>query len=119
MVELLKQNPNLKTRILESFTFSSSIYKPNKEDHFFPLFTDDVFWGRPLYGTVNLAAGFGTSLIGIFTLPFDQGEKLQKGFQSLFFSLPELVFFNIRKGTFPSVSIKEIPEELFQFQDED
>ncbi|WP_000913364.1 hypothetical protein [Leptospira interrogans] len=119
LVELIKQNPNLKTRILESFTFSSSIYKPNKEDHFFPLFTDDVFWGRPLYGTVNLAAGFGTSLIGIFTLPFDQGEKLQKGFQSLFFSLPELVFFNIRKGTFPSVSIKEIPEELFQFQDED
>ncbi|WP_235594501.1 hypothetical protein [Leptospira noguchii] len=119
LAKLLEQNPNLKTRILESFTFSSSIYKPNREDHFFPLFTDDVFWGRPLYGTVNLTAGFGASLIGIFTSPFDRGEKLQKGFQSLFFSLPELTFFNIRKGTFPSVSIKEIPEELFQFQDED
>ncbi|EMK24935.1 hypothetical protein LEP1GSC008_3094 [Leptospira kirschneri serovar Bulgarica str. Nikolaevo] len=119
LAELLEQNPNLKTHILESFTFSSSIYKSNREDHFFPLFTDDVFLGRPLYGTVNLAAGIGSTLIGVFTLPFDKGEKLQKGFQSLFFSLPELVFFNIRKGTFPSVSIKEIPEELFQFQDED
>ncbi|AKP25449.1 conserved hypothetical protein [Leptospira interrogans serovar Manilae] len=119
LTELLKQNPNLKTRILESFTFSSSIYKPNKEDHFFPLFTDDVFWVRPIYATANLAAGIGATLIGIFTLPFDKGEKLQKGFESLFFSFPELVFFNIRKGTFPSVSIKEIPEELFQFQDED
>ncbi|EMO27887.1 hypothetical protein LEP1GSC170_0862, partial [Leptospira interrogans serovar Bataviae str. HAI135] len=100
LAKLLEQNPNLKTRILESFTFSSSIYKPNREDHFFPLFTDDVFWGRPLYGTVNLTAGFGASLIGIFTSPFDKGEKLQKGFQSLFFSLPELTFLIFEKEHF-------------------
>ncbi len=119
LAELLKQNPGLKTRFKESFTFGSSIYKPNREDHFFPLFTDDVFWVRPLYGTVNLAAGIGATTIGIFASPFDKGERLQKGFQSLFFSLPEFAFFNIRKGTFPTVSIEEIPDELFQFQDED
>lgn len=117
--ELLKKDPSFKNSFRESFTFSSTIYKPNREDHFFPLFTDDVFWLRPVYGTVNLGAGLGATTIGIFTSPFDKGERFQKGFQSLFFSFPEFVFFNIRKGTFPTVSMREIPEELFRFRDED
>ncbi|WP_201029141.1 hypothetical protein [Leptospira weilii] len=117
--ELLKQNPSWKTHFKESLTFSSSIYKSNREDHFFLLFTDDVFWVRPFYGIVNLTTGLGATLIGILALPLDKGERFQKGFQSLFFSFPELAFFNIRKGTFPMVSIKEIPDELFQFQEED
>ncbi|ASV12344.1 hypothetical protein [Leptospira santarosai] len=119
LAELLKQNPNWKIHWRESFTFSSSIYKSNREDHFFPLFTDDVFWSRPFYGIVNLTAGLGATLIGIIVSPLDGGERFQKGFQSLFFSFPELAFFNIRKGTFPMVSIKEIPDEYFQFQDEE
>lgn len=117
--ELLHKDPSFKNSLRESFTFSSTIYKPNREDHFFPLFTDDVFWLRPIYGTVNLGAGLGATTIGIFTSPFDKGERFQKGFQSLFFSFPEFVFFNIRKGTFPAVSMREIPEEIFRFQDED
>ncbi|TGL78855.1 hypothetical protein [Leptospira yasudae] len=117
--ELLRQNPGWKTSLRESFTFTSSIYKANREDHFFPMFTDDVFWARPAYGTVNLIAGLGMTAAGILTSPLDKGERFQKGFQSLFFSFPEFVFFNIRKGTFPSVGMKEIPEELFRFQDED
>ncbi|MGJ4751628.1 hypothetical protein [Leptospira kmetyi] len=117
--ELLQKDPSFKNSLRESFTFSSTIYKPNREDHFFPLFTDDVFWLRPIYGTVNLGAGLGATTIGIFTSPFDKGERFQKGFQSLFFSFPEFVFFNIRKGTFPAVSMREIPEEIFRFQDED
>lgn len=117
--ELLQKDPSFKNVFKESFTFSSSIYKPNREDHFFPLFTDDVFWVRPIYGTVNLTAGLGATTIGVFTSPFDKGERFQKGFQSLFFSFPEFVFFNIRKGTFPAVPMREMPDELFQFQDED
>lgn len=117
--ELLQKDPSFKNALKESFTFSSTIYKPNREDHFFPLFTDDVFWLRPIYGTVNLGAGLGATTIGVFTSPFDKGERFQKGFQSLFFSFPEFVFFNIRKGTFPTVSMREIPEEIFRFQDED
>ncbi|EQA64386.1 hypothetical protein [Leptospira alexanderi] len=119
LAELLKQNPSWKIHFKESLTLSSSIYKSNREDHFFLLFTDDVFWVRPFYGIVNLTTGLGATLIGILASPLDRGERFQKGFQSLFFSFPELAFFNIRKGTFPMVSIKEIPDELFQFQEED
>lgn len=117
--EILEKETSLTTQIRESFTFSSSVYRSNREDHFFPLFTDDVFWKRPLYGIVNFTAGVSLTATGVFSLPFDKGERLQKGFQSAFFSLPELVFFNIRKGTFPYVPMKDLPKELFQFQEED
>ncbi|MBM9501615.1 hypothetical protein JWG44_15280 [Leptospira sp. 201903071] len=117
--DILENEPGIRTMLRESFTFSSSIYKSNREDPFFPLFTDDVFWKRPLYGFVNFSAGVGLTTLGLFSLPFDKGERLQKGFQSAFFSLPEFVFFNIRKGTFPYVPMKELPKELFEFQDED
>ncbi|AOP35937.1 hypothetical protein A0128_05740 [Leptospira tipperaryensis] len=117
--EVLRNKPGLKTLLKESFTQTSSLYKSNREDHFFPLFTDDVFWARPLYGIVNFSAGVGLTAAGIFSLPLDKGERLQKGFQSAFFSLPEFIFFNIRKGTFPYVEMKDLPKELYQFQEED
>jgi hypothetical protein len=34
-------------------------------------------------------------------LPLDRGELLTSGLKGAFFSLPELAFFNIRKGSFP------------------
>ncbi|MBM9577398.1 hypothetical protein JWG45_09555 [Leptospira sp. 201903070] len=117
--EVLEKEPGIRTAFRESLTFTSSIYKSNREDPVFPFFTDDVFWKRPLYGMVNFTAGLGLTTAGLFSLPFDKGERLQKGFQSAFFSLPEFIFFNIRKGTFPYVSMKELPKELFQFQEED
>ncbi|RHX86024.1 hypothetical protein [Leptospira stimsonii] len=117
--EILEKEASLKTQVMESFTFTSSLYKKNREDHFFPLFTDDVFWKRPLYGIVNFGTGVGLTAAGVLSLPFDEGEGIQKGFQSAFFSLPEFIFFNIRKGTFPFVPMKDLPKELFQFQEED
>lgn len=84
----------------ESSTFTSKFYKFNKEDSFFIFFTDDVFWQRPIYGFVNLIAGLGELGLGIIILPLDRGEKFVKGLQGIFFSGPELLFFNIRKGTF-------------------
>ncbi|TGK31712.1 hypothetical protein EHQ12_03825 [Leptospira gomenensis] len=117
--ELKRKDPGFWTSLREISPLTSSFYKKNREDHFFPLYTDDVFWLRPVYGTINLGAGIGATAIGIFSAPLDRGEKFQKGFQSAFFSLPELVFFNIRKGTFPYVSVLDLPEELFLFRDEE
>ncbi|PKA05452.1 hypothetical protein CH375_05105 [Leptospira ellisii] len=119
LLELKRKDPGFWTSLREISPLTSSFYKKNREDHFFPLYTDDVFWLRPVYGTINLSTGIGATAIGIFTAPFDRGERFQKGFQSAFFSLPELVFFNIRKGTFPYVSTSDLPEELFLFRDED
>lgn len=117
--EMSKSSPGIFSILKESSPLSSSFYKPNREDHFFPLFTDDIFWLRPIYGITNLSAGLGATAIGVFTLPADLGKGFQKGIQSSFFSLPELVFFNIRKGTFPYIPIRELPEQIYQFQDED
>lgn len=117
--ELKRRNAGFWPSLREISPLTSAFYEKNREDHFFPLFTDDVFWLRPVYGTVNLTAGMGVTAIGIFSAPFDKGERFQKGIQSAFFSLPELVFFNIRKGTFPYVSVRDLPDELFRFQEED
>lgn len=99
--KLYGSNPKWKTYLKESNVFSSSIYRSNPDDHMFVFFTDDVVLLRPVYGIVNLGWGIGNFTLGIFTSPFDKGKRLQNGLQSAFFSLPELVFFNIRKGTFP------------------
>jgi hypothetical protein len=37
------------------------------------------------------------------TAPFDDGRRLRAGFHGAFFSLPELVFANVRKGSFDAV----------------
>ncbi|TGK05812.1 hypothetical protein EHO58_08550 [Leptospira selangorensis] len=99
--KLYESNPKLRTYLKESNVFSSSIYRSNPDDHMFVFFTDDIVLLRPIYGIVNLGWGIGNFTVGIFTSPFDKGRRLQNGLQSAFFSLPELLFFNIRKGTFP------------------
>ncbi|MCR9141909.1 MAG: hypothetical protein NXI24_06625 [bacterium] len=84
----------------ESFADLSTIYTPRPQDTAFLLFTDDIFWARPLYGAANLAYGLATSGAGVFSAPFDRGERLQSGLRGALFSFPELVWFNIRKGSF-------------------
>ncbi|MGJ4788856.1 hypothetical protein [Leptospira koniambonensis] len=99
--KLYESNSKWKTYLKESNVFSSSIYRSNPDDSSFVFFTDDVVLLRPVYGIVNLGWGIGNFTLGIFTSPFDKGKRVMNGLNSVFFSLPELVFFNIRKGTFP------------------
>ncbi|WP_246048503.1 hypothetical protein [Leptospira sarikeiensis] len=106
-----------KTYLKESNVFSSSIYKPNPEDPSFVFFTDDVILLRPIYGIVNLGWGLGNFAAGIFTSPFDRGKRVKDGLQTAFFSLPELIFFNIRKGSFPSAKPKQLEEKRSEFQE--
>lgn len=91
---------NFWINLRESNTISSKIYRFNSDDSFFIFFTDDVFFLRPFMGFFNLLAGIGESSYGVLKLPLDKGDRLLKGIRGVFFSLPELVFFNIRKGTF-------------------
>jgi hypothetical protein len=39
----------------------------------------------------------------VFVLPFDRGTTLWSGLKGIAFSLPELVFVNLRKGSFDGV----------------
>ena len=93
-----RENP-LRVYLRESNTLTSSVYRPNPEDSFFLVFTDDQVLPRPLYGALNFAAGLGETVLGLLRLPFDRGRGLVSGAKGAFFSLPELAFFNVRKGS--------------------
>lgn len=88
--------------LAESNTVTSTLYRPRRGDTRFLLFTEDVAWLRPVYGAVNLGYGLVHAGVGLITAPIDQGEGLREGLRGALFSLPELVFANIRKGSFAS-----------------
>ncbi len=92
------QNTDLYFR--ECNTLTSTLYHGAKGDTPFIFFTDDVVWPRPLYGAINTAYGLLAATLGIFTLPVDGGELSLNGLKGCVYSLPELFFFNIRKGSF-------------------
>ncbi|HTO06437.1 MAG TPA: hypothetical protein VMR86_05205 [Myxococcota bacterium] len=97
---VLEASPGLATRARESLAYTSSIYTPLPRDSAFLLFTDDVFWRRPVYGGVNLLFALGYTGYGVAALPFDGGVRAKAGLEGMLWSLPELGFVNVRKGSF-------------------
>ncbi|QSA96318.1 hypothetical protein [Methylococcus sp. EFPC2] len=85
----------------ESNVLSSAIYRWHGDDAAFLFFTQDTVWNRPLLGSINLAVALGQTLTGLLALPWDSGENLRLSLKGVFVSIPELFFFNIRKGSFP------------------
>jgi hypothetical protein len=94
-----KEN-NLMVYLRENNTLSSTLYNHNPDDSFFIFFTDDELLLRPLFGAFNTLAGLGQSILGLFTWPFDKGEMLSSGSSGVMMSVPELLFINMRKGSF-------------------
>jgi hypothetical protein len=86
--------------LAELSPLSSAIYRTNDEDSLFLFFTDTPALVRPLFGAVNLATGGLETLAGIAASPWDLGRTFYSGLRGMLVSLPELAFFNIRKGTF-------------------
>jgi hypothetical protein len=84
----------------EGNTLSSTLYTPRTEDTPFLFFTDDQSWARPLLGVGNLGWAAVYSLGGIFSLATGNVEPFYQGLRGMFYSLPELFFANIRKGTY-------------------
>jgi hypothetical protein len=91
----------------ESNTFTSTLYDYNPDDAFFVFFTDDNLVLRPILGAFNTVAGIGQSLFGFLSWPFDAGRNLKSGATGILMSLPELVFFNIRKGSYKYLSYNQ------------
>lgn len=97
---MYRQDNAARVYLRESNTLSSTLYRRNPADSAFLFFTDDVVPPiRPLLGAVNIVAGLGVSAAGLFALPVDGGDLLRAGLKGVLFSLPELAFFNIRKGS--------------------
>ncbi len=98
--EIYRNENGLLAYLRESNVLTSSIYKRNPDDSFFVFFTDDAIPPRPLFGAINAVAGVAQSLVGLIMLPQDGGETLLQGVKGFLVSLPELAFFNMRKGTY-------------------
>ncbi len=84
----------------ESNTISSTLYKHRDEDTHFLFFTDSTVLLRPVFGAGNFLWGALNAAGGVFNLPVDDGERFHQGLRGMFYSLPELFFGNIRKGTY-------------------
>ena len=96
----------------EGNTVSTTLYKRREEDTPFLFFTDDVIWARPILGLANLLWSASHGLAGIVTLPAEGTEPVYQAVRGMFYSLPELVFFNIRKGTYLHDAVHEGEHEL-------
>jgi len=97
--ELRAAEPSLWVRVREANTLTSTLYNAGAADSFFVFFTDESVATRPLLGALNLTASVGATGVGLLALPFDRGEQLGAALRGALFSLPELAFQNIRKGT--------------------
>ncbi|MGR9106371.1 MAG: hypothetical protein ACU843_05505 [Gammaproteobacteria bacterium] len=84
----------------ETNTLTSTLYPWNPDDGLFLFFTDDQVATRPLFGAFNLVAGIGQILVGGLIAPLTSSDFFFAGLRGFFSSLPELAFFNIRKGSY-------------------
>lgn len=96
------------TALRESNILSSRLYQYNPDDALFVFFTDDHVLLRPVFGLVNAVAGIGQSVYGVFSWPLDSGKNLQSGATGILMSLPELFFFNMRKGSYKYLSFSQL-----------
>lgn len=99
--KLYAEDNDLLVWLRESNTLSSTLYEPRTKDTPFLFFTDDSFLLRPVLGLFNVGYATLHGVASVLTLPFDGGEGLNQAGRGIFYSLPELTFGNIRKGSYP------------------
>lgn len=100
---LYEQDSDILVWLRESNTLSSSLYEPRSKDTPFLFFTDDALLLRPIQGVLNVGYAALHGIGGIITLPFDGGKRFTQAARGVFYSLPELAFGNIRKGSYSTV----------------
>ena len=96
---LREQDGALATALWELSPLTSRSYERATADSPFLFFADRAPALRPLFGAVNLATAAGASLVGLAEAPFDRGARLAGGLRGMLWSLPELAFVSVRKGT--------------------
>ncbi len=91
----------LATGLRESSTVTARSYAPNDADPLFLFFTGEAAPVRPVLGAFNLALGVGGTVLGALAAPWDGGTLLRRGWEGVIFSVPELAFVSLRRGTIP------------------
>lgn len=102
LAQMRREESDLWVALRESNTWTARSYRRGHQDSYFVFFTDrgdGAILLRPLFGAVNLVAASFESLWGLARLPVDRGETLLSGLGGALVSLPELAFWNIRKGS--------------------
>ncbi len=107
MEDLYHRESDLLVWLRESNTLSSTLYEPRVKDTPFLFFTDDSLLLRPIQGILNVGYATLHGMAGIATLPFDGGDRLHQASRGIFYSLPELAFGNIRKGSYATADIEQ------------
>jgi len=97
---LYEQENDLWVWLRESNTLTSTIYESRSKDTPFLFFTDDSLLLRPVQGIFNVAYAALHGVAGVVNIPFDGGASLNQAMCGVFYSLPELAFGNIRKGSY-------------------
>ena len=97
---LYARESDLLVWLRESNTLTSTLYDSRSKDTPFLFFTDDSLLLRPLQGVLNVGYAALHGVVGIATLPLDGGTHLSQAVRGIFYSLPELAFGNIRKGSY-------------------
>lgn len=110
LADLYTRSNRWRTYLREANVLSSRLYTPRDRDGSFLFFTDDARWLRPLYGAANLLVGLGDASLGVLVSPFDRGRRFLRGARGALFSLPELAFANIRKGSFDLSTLPPLAE---------
>jgi hypothetical protein len=103
-----RENP-LWVKLRESNTWTSRAYRGSFRDAPFLFFTDGHVVLRPFQGVINLGYGLAEASLGVLKLPVDHGRLALAGLRSTFYSVPELVGINIRKGRYdlPPIALAE------------
>jgi hypothetical protein len=99
LVRMREREGRWRVALRESNVITSTLHRGADDEGVFLFFTDDAVAPRPLLGALNLLVGLGRSAAGVLQLPFDGGRGLRAGVNGALFSLPELFFQNIRKGS--------------------
>ncbi|MBW7857801.1 MAG: hypothetical protein H3C43_05830 [Leptonema sp. (in: Bacteria)] len=87
---------------VEISTISSNIYSFNNRDSVFLFFTENKSVVRPVLGIANLMASSAQIMVGLLYSPVDCGRNFSNGIRGFSFSMAEIGWLSIRKGTFRS-----------------
>jgi hypothetical protein len=109
LAALAREEPAWRVALRESNTLTATAYHAGPADSAFLFFTDDAGPLRPLLGAANLLVGLADGAFGVVTWPADGGARLRAGLRGALFSLPELAFVNIRKGSTAWVEPEILP----------
>ena len=106
LAALYEQDNSFVMHLLENNTLTSRTYRYGRHSSAFLFFTDDLLALRPVCGALNLVWAACRAGAGVVTAPFDYGRLFESGLRGALFSLPELMFVNIRKGDYAFVPFR-------------